>query len=274
MVTRARRYQVERFERFQRQFSRARSRRQFDEFQVALDGLVSRAASPPPPHATAPVVSPPATTTQGRTVFDQQMRDLLVRVHGRPAPTSDPAEPTDTGDGWWSPKPVYGFRVWQLLGEQLHGAKKPWIIPRQTAVCLHRWTSEGPIPHDVGECGRPPCGIYVVKDPDRIRDLVGSWFQQGPVTVFVGIAALSGRVIEHDTGYRAEHAKVVAGAAIAGTEHRVNSSWIDDPSDLKDLFAAPSQFVARTLGGPNPITMALDIMFERLMVCAERLAVA
>jgi len=274
VVTRARRYQVERFERFQRQFARARSRRQFDEFQVALDGLVSRAASPPPPIAASPVVSAATADTQGRTVFDQQMRDLLVRVHGRPAPTSDPAEPTDTGEVWWSPKPVYGFRVWQLLGEQLHGAKKPWVIPQQTAVCLHRWTSESPIPHEVSECGRPPCGIYVVKDPDRIRDLVGSWFRQGPVTVFVGVAALSGRVIEHDTGYRAEHAEVVAGAAIAGNEHRVNTCWIDDPNDLTYLFASPDQFLARTLGDPDPITMAFEAMFERLTVCAERLAVA
>ncbi len=274
MVTQTRRHQVERFERFQRQFARARARRDFDEFQAALDDLVSRAVSPPPPPATSPVVSPPATTTQGRTVFDQQMRDLLVRVHGRPMPMSDPVEPTDTGDVWWSPKPVYGFRVWQLLGEQLHGAKKPWLSPQQTAVCLHRWTSDSPIPHDVNDCGRPPCGIYVVKNPDRIRDLVGPWFRQDPVTVFVGVAALSGRVIEHDTGYRAEHAEVVAGAVIDGTEHQVKTSWIDDPNDLTYLFASPNQLLARTLGGPTPTAMAFDIMFERLMVCAKRLAVA
>ena len=274
MVTQPRRHQVERFDRFQRQFARARNRRAFDEFQVALDGLVSRAVSPPPPPAASPVVLPPATTTQGRTVFDQQMRDLLVRVHGRPAPTSDPTEPIGTGEVWWSPKPVYGFRVWQLLGEQLHGAKKPWVIPQQSAVCLHRWTSESPIPHDASECGRPPCGIYVVKDPDRIRDLVRSWFRQGPVTVFVGIAALSGRVIEHDAGYRAEHAEVVAGAAIAGNEDRVDTCWIDDPNDLTYLFASPDQFLARTLGSPDPITTAFEAMFERLTVCAERLAAA
>ncbi len=270
MTTQARRHQVERFDRFQRQFARARARRELDDFQAALDDFVSRAVSPPAPPIAAHVASPVDADPDGRTVFDQQMRDLLIRVHGRPTPTP-PGEP-DTEQRWWSPTPVYGFRVWQLLDERLHGARKPWAIPQQTAVCLHPSTTDSPIPHDVSECGRPPCGIYVVNNASRIRDLVGPWFRQGPATVFVGVAELSGRVIEHDTGYRAEHAQVVAGTAIAGNDQQVDTSWIDDQNDLTDLFAAPTQFLARTLGDQTPTTMAFDVAFERLMVCAERLA--
>jgi len=268
-----RRVQVERFYRFQRQFARTGERRRHDEFRAALDALVDRATCPPPPSPAA-VCSPPVEVDPvERELFEQQVRDLLVRVHSRPLPEPGGDRPGLQGD-WWSPHPVYGIRVWQLIGDELHGARLAWRIPQQTARCLRRGIDSGPVPHDVGECAKPPCGIYAVKDPTWISDLVRPWFRQGPVTIAVGVVALSGRVIEHDSGYRAEHAEVVSIAAIGGDERWVETAWIEGQSDLTDLFRAPKPALARILMGPTPTTKAFDIMFERVATHVDALQVS
>jgi len=210
------------------------------------------------------------------------MRDLLVRVQGRPLPPADPVRvrgrrlpPADPDDVrvaesvWWSPRPVVGYRTWQMIGDELHGARMPWSIPQQTARCLHRWTSNRPVPHDAGDCGSPPCGIYAVKDTRQVRGLIEPWFEQGSLTVAVGVVALSGRVIEHDHGYRAEHAEVAALSVISGAKPGVSSIWVEGPIDLTEIFVSPQRFLEVNRSKRSDRSDTFDAVFERLAAHAK-----
>ena len=266
-----RRIQVERFNRFQRQFARALAHRELIEFRATLDELIERAATraAPPSPSPAPRRSAVVTDPTARAAVDQALRDLLVRVHARPIAAPDPAEPYERVGVWWSPGPVYGFRVWQLVDGGWHGVKVPWPAPTQTAVCLYRSTDrDAPIPHDATECRKPPCGIYALKDPQRLRRALGGW---SDATIGVGVAELSGRVIEHDSGWRAQRARVVGLGVIDGDERWVQLSWVEKPNDLEELFAAPERFLEQSTPQPMPAAAAVNEVLVRVAARAAAL---
>lgn len=110
----------------------------------------------------------------------------------------------EKGEGW-SPVPVIGFRGWRLMNGLLYGAKVVWQRPEMSADCLHLVAGED-LPHSAGKCGPPPCGIYAVKELAVLKRELGPW---GSSSLF-GVVAMTGKVIEHDLGYRAAKSKVVA----------------------------------------------------------------
>ncbi len=103
--------------------------------------------------------------------------------------------PPEPDDEFWSPTPVIGWRVWAWNGHSLNGVMEAWPNEFHTAIC--------------DSCPEVPgwshtCGIYSVVEQ---RDI---WaFAPSGGRPVIGRVELSGLVVQHDKGYRAEHARIV-----------------------------------------------------------------
>ena len=131
----------------------------------------------------------------------------------------------------WSPRPVLGFRLWWIDGGALNGVKAPWLKRKMTAICL---TSGGDveIPHSDERCGRLGCGVYAAK---TITPLYRDFDVRTVKNLALGLVELTGKVVEHDTGYRAAEATVVAlAAALQG--HMLLTA---DPAHIDGVFEDP-----------------------------------
>lgn len=128
----------------------------------------------------------------------------------------------------WSPVPVVGYRLWAMREGALHGARTRWEGPRFDATCEG---FPGDAPHSDGTCGRLGCGVYATKELRRLLDLhVG-----GASHSYVGgVTTLSGKVVEHEHGYRAAHAEVVAVYAVWPDRTTATSN----PAIIDRLFTA------------------------------------
>ena len=134
------------------------------------------------------------------------------------------------GEGW-SPVPILGFRLWAIREAGLFGYRTQWRQPKLTALCLNSVPGED-VPHSVHRCGPPACGAYATKSLEVLRDELGI----KKVTEYaVGVVALTGKVIEHEHGYRAAHASVTAISATVGDQY-LNT---DDPIVMKKFFLQP-----------------------------------
>lgn len=132
----------------------------------------------------------------------------------------------------WSPTPVLGYRMWGIRPDGLHGVRVRWRDPWFVATC--RAGAPDEVPHSDGRCGRLGCGIYAAKDPQSlVTGLTG-----GDV---LGLVALTGKVVEHERGYRAREAQVVAVAAGHGERMLVT----DDPALVASVFHDPAQALVR-----------------------------
>jgi hypothetical protein len=132
----------------------------------------------------------------------------------------------------WSPSPVLGFRIWAVRSEGLFGVKMAWHSRRMKATCL---TTRGgdEIPHTDGRCGRLGCGIYAAKSVDplyREFDIAGIG------DVALGLVALKGKVVEHDSGYRGAEAEVIALAASTGKHLLLTANG----DRIDEVFADPT----------------------------------
>ena len=131
-------------------------------------------------------------------------------------------------DTMWSPTAVMGYRVWQLEGGDLFGARQQWIAPHLEATCA----AEGHLPHTDGRCAEVAfgCGVYAAKSVATLVEEVGGarsgWFA-------VGLVGLEGKVVEHDRGYRAERATVLALVVVDRGSLRV----VGDPKELETVFS-------------------------------------
>ena len=132
----------------------------------------------------------------------------------------------------WSPTAVLGYRLWAVGPDGMHGVKMAWRERTMTATCLARGGSDE-IPHTDGRCGRLGCGVYAAKSIDS---LFRGFDVTGIGDVAVGLVALTGKVVEHETGYRAAEATVVALGACHGSHLLLTS----DPDHIDQVFADPS----------------------------------
>ncbi len=105
----------------------------------------------------------------------------------------------------WSPTPILGFRAWLTDGRYLRGAFAQWTRPTAEATCL-TVSEVDEVPHTDGRCGVPPCGIYALKEARRLAQVTG-W---APASMALGLVALTGKVVEHELGYRAQKAEILA----------------------------------------------------------------
>jgi hypothetical protein len=144
----------------------------------------------------------------------------------------------------WSPAPVLGFRMWRLYRQTLRGARRVWPEPYLAAECPQLPGAEpGEVPHRDGPCGRPGCGIYAVPEVPELFRVMPPWYLlEG--TVF-GLVELSGMVIEHERGYRAAHARVVA--VVVGSLGRIVTS--DDAAWIESLFRRPADVLCGPAAG-------------------------
>lgn len=128
----------------------------------------------------------------------------------------------------WSPTPVLGFRLWALSDNEFHGVRTHWEQPQLTASCTSSST-RSEIPHSDGSCGRLGCGIYAAKSVER---LLGEFAPALSSSFAVGLVGLSGKVVEHEHGYRGSKAEVFAVAAVAS----MRAEFTDEPQRLRQLF--------------------------------------
>ncbi len=136
----------------------------------------------------------------------------------------------------WSPTPILGFRLWAIKETGLLGAKVLWPRPTMTSSCLNRVDGED-VPHSIRHCGPPACGIYATKDLDTLHRELGV----GDVDGFAfGVVALTGKVVEHQHGYRGANATAVVMTARQGAYHLET----DDPALLSSLFDDPKAALA------------------------------
>jgi hypothetical protein len=112
----------------------------------------------------------------------------------------------------WSPNAVLGYRIWAIDRGRLHGAWKPWQTHHLVAEC----DKPGPIPHTDGRCASVAfgCGIYAAKSVVALLDTHDVTLDSRLV---VGLVGLEGRVVEHEQGYRAKEAIVLAAAVATGS---------------------------------------------------------
>ncbi len=156
----------------------------------------------------------------------------------------------------WSPSPIMGYRLWWVEDGELCGVKMPWNKRTLAASCL-RHGDLGEIPHSDGSCGRLGCGVYAAKTIDPLYRDFNVWSLED---FAIGLVALTGKVVEHDDGYRAAEATVVAlGARLEGRVLLTNI-----PDMLDDVFADPSMI---RMG--NPVESRQQSLIEIEMYVAE-----
>ena len=221
------------FDRIQRQFRRAERHRRRIAFLTALDEIARRGPPAPSPHSP-PHESARRVDDEGRVRFEQAMRDLLVRVHGRTSSRPTPGDPT----AWWSNERVSGYRMWSVTGGALWGAKTQWSSATKTAQCLKGHAVAGSVPHLSDHCGAPPCGIYALKDPERLWRRARRQLVRTPTAV--GLVEMEGRVIEHTGGYRAERAVITRLAVIAALPTgEARLGLFDERADIECMCRVP-----------------------------------
>ena len=117
-------------------------------------------------------------------------------------------------------EPIVGFRQWVVIADQIISplARTPWAEEAMEAECLGRCRHAGGLWRRATEHDGPApdpdcvCGIYAlfVPDPPRRRQRMSR--VEGAVVVW-------GRLEIHETGLRAEFARIVA-LALPGGRHR------------------------------------------------------
>ena len=136
----------------------------------------------------------------------------------------------------WSPRPVHGYRVWRIEDNAIMGNQVRWESPTLESKCLREIPGED-LPHSVDRCGPPACGIYAVKDLEMFPSEVSRGAIHHSV---VGVVAMSGKVVEHESGYRSQRAKAVAVAVNDGRRRLMT----DEAEIIASLFADPQEAMA------------------------------
>ena len=134
--------------------------------------------------------------------------------------------------------PILAFRAWGISGGRLRGARVAWPVPTVEARCLDPGrlaeADAGDVPHTDATCGPSPCGIYATK---TAAAALVALEHDGPVAL--GVVALSGKVVEHEHGYRAAAATAVAVLVVSHGE-----AMRFDGVEVDELFLAPAAAIA------------------------------
>jgi hypothetical protein len=124
-------------------------------------------------------------------------------------------------------EPIVAYRAWCVESEEVGGllgsvAKKasPWVPRRWTQARCFR--TEGIHQAPMEGC---TCGLYAMTDLQEVTDELGAilWASpskapEGLWPLMLGKVQLAGKVIEHDRGYRAQSARVLAFLPAPGQE--------------------------------------------------------
>jgi hypothetical protein len=137
-----------------------------------------------------------------------------------PLRTPDSIEPISAYRAWFYSIEGRSARLFPLSGSMMasdwEGAGARWV----TASCPRFGSATHEVPSEV--CS---CGFYSLKELGVAVRHAGifrlSTYGQAPVRVVLGRILLSGKVIEHETGYRAERARVAELIPFRGTERSI-----------------------------------------------------
>ncbi|MFH1331038.1 MAG: hypothetical protein ABIJ48_10360 [Actinomycetota bacterium] len=177
---------------------------------------------------------------------------------GPPPPGSPPsARPRAVPPGLWSATPVFAYRAWGIVKNRLRGVRVAWPVPTVEARCLDYGRRAGAdaaeVPHTDGSCGPPPCGIYATKTAAAALDAIE---HDGPLAL--GVAALSGKVVEHEHGYRAAVATAVGMLVVShGEVMRFDGIEVDELFLVPDPTVAAARNRALRLPDPGPVRNAV-----------------
>ena len=149
----------------------------------------------------------------------------------------------------WTPIPIASFTMWELSGETMDDGAVAWRSRTAVGTCDH--SAAGDLPHTTKACARGGCGIVGFRDLSKLGDVPSDGL------VGVGRLHMSGRVVEHEHGYRAELAEVVALIATDG------GRWFRtrDHNQIDDFFASPEATFGR-LSAPIPDNAVLYIEMD------------
>lgn len=202
------------------------------------------AAGRPAPSTVSQATTPPAGGPPAITTRKARSTARMV-----PAMATDAVPPPET----WSPVAVLGYRVWAVTTNGLCGAWRAWPSSRMTADC----SVPGEVPHTDGRCARVAfgCGIYAATSASSLMREAGA---PDGLPYAVGLVGLEGKVVQHERGYRAERATVLALAVV--NAERTQVDLVDDPASVETFFVS---------GGEEP---ALRPTLAAGRTASERLA--
>lgn len=186
---------------------------------------------------------------------------------------------------------VIGFRAWGADGNQqlwpMTRHRRPWVPGINTARCECRTSSslrfewtwqdgrrvlEPAAAHEAPdeECS---CGLYSLRRPRR------EWFVRPELSVpprVIGAVASWGRMQVHDSGFRAEHACVIAIArhhaaareavqelARIASRYRVELVFVDELKDAAARYGSPlPELLGATVSAPKPAATTAGVIIR------------
>jgi len=168
---------------------------------------------------------------------DRLEGEILGCFHGAEALLVDLIDKLEALDGpSWSPDPVPGFTILEVGDGSVNDGDHVWTKPVLRPGCPSgRWDA----PHESAACAGLPCGVLAYKSIDKLPGISGGAMQA------VAEIAMSGRVIEHTEGYRAEVGEIISLVAFDEsrwfrTRHADQiDSFVAAPAETFDLLAAP-----------------------------------
>ena len=157
---------------------------------------------------------------------------------------------TPQDEPFWSPEPVQGWRMWTLRGNNLVGNfGQPWRTGQIEAIHASDLRGSTHREHDAPDpdCR---CGVNAYDTWERLVSRESTDHHEA----VIGLIDMWGKVIQHEQGYRAQHAKIMRlwvvldpermqfiEDALPGTEKPPNANT------LRPLELTPAAKMARTL---------------------------
>lgn len=180
---------------------------------------------------------------------DRLEGEVLGCFHGAEALLVDLIDRLEELEGpSWSPDPVPGFTILDAQAGSITDGDHIWTTPVLRPGCPSgRWDA----PHESAACAGLPCGVLAYKSTDELPGISGGALQA------VAEIAMSGRVIEHTDGYRAEVGEIVA--LVAFDEFRWFRTRFADQID--SFVAAPAETFDQ-LAAPIPVDAMLYIELD------------
>ena len=168
---------------------------------------------------------------------DRLEGEVLGCFHGAEALLVDLIDKLEALDGpSWSPGPIPGFTILEVVDGSIHDGDHVWATPLLRPGCPSgRWDA----PHANAACAALPCGVLAYKSIDTLPGISGGALGA------VAELAMSGRVIEHVDGYRAEVGEIISLVAFDDLRwFRTRSpvqidSFVAEPANTFEALAAP-----------------------------------
>jgi hypothetical protein len=180
---------------------------------------------------------------------DRLEGEVLGCFHGAEALLVDLIDRLEALDGpSWSPDPIPGYSLLEVVRDVVHDGDHTWPEPMLRPGCP---TGRPDTPHERVACASAACGVLAWKSLDKLPDL-GANELRAVVEI-----ALSGKVVEHTDGYRAEVGEIVALVAFDETR------WFRsrDPDQIDSFVAAPV-VTFDLLAAPIPVDAMLYVELD------------